>query len=154
MATSQLTWDWKEAPVSKELRGWIVRLAVTLVVVGVVFFVGLAVNSYLDPFDDRPFDQAAWAAAEIERDRGPMARDAIRHIPSGTSRERVRELLGETGCIPVGGDRWGVKPRQSETWEYYIGSWSAIGPYGLDSAFLHVHFDRDGRVVAAEINGG
>ena len=40
---------------SKNLRGLIVRLVVTLTAVGVVFFIGLAVNSYLDPFDDQPF---------------------------------------------------------------------------------------------------
>ncbi len=116
---------------------------------------GLGVNSLLDPFDDRPFDRAAWAAAEDrEWDRGPMARDAIRHIPSGTSRERVQELLGETEVIPAGGDRWGITPQSGETWSYYLSCWSGLGPYNLDAAFVYVHFDRNGRVVFAEINGG
>lgn len=99
----------------KDQRGWIVRLVVTLVAVGVVFFIGLGVNSFLDPFDDRPFDQAAWAGAEIERGREPMARDAIRRISPGTSAERVRELLGEPSEVQSGypPDPWGAESRSS-----------------------------------------
>jgi hypothetical protein len=127
-----------------------VALVVTAGVVG-----GVALDCYLDPFDDRPFDPVAWAAAhEDEQERGPMARDAIRHLPAGLSSARVRELLGEGQIIPAGGDRWGVQPRQSETWSYWLGCWSGLGPYGFDSAFLYVHFGPDGRVVGAEITGG
>ena len=121
--------------------------------------VGLAVallkfNSYLDPFDDDLFDPVAWAAAdEHERDRGPMARDALNKLPIGTPTARVRELLGEGEVIQAGGDRWGMRPLQHETWSYSLGCWSGLGPYGFDAAFLYVHFDSDGRVVATEITG-
>ncbi len=136
-------------------RRWVVRLVKVVVVIALVVFAGVVFNSYLDPFDDQPFDHVAWAAAEEhERERGPMARGAIRHIPPGTSAERVRELLGEPQIIPAGGDRWGVQPRSGECWSYSIGSWSAIGPYGFDAAFVYVHFDRDGKVVSAVVDGG
>jgi hypothetical protein len=112
-----------------------------------------AIDSYLDPFDDRPFDPAVWATGD-EVERGPMARDAIRHLPSGLPAARVRELLSEPQLVPAGGDRWGMRPRQAETWSYWLGCWSGLGPYGFDDAFLYVHFGSDGRVVAAEITGG
>jgi len=123
---------------------------VSLLVVGLV--VGFrAFDSYLDPFDDQPFDP--WAVADEQR-RGPMARDAIRHLPTGKPAAQVRELLGEPGIVPTGGDPWGVKPRQTETWEYWLGCWSGLGPYGFDDASLYVHFGPDGWVVAVEIKGG
>lgn len=123
-------------------------------VVGVVAF-----DSFLDPFDDLPFDSAVWIAADAnmtEQDRGPMARDAARHLPIGTPVERVRELLGEPSWeAPPGGDRWGAKPRHGgATWVYVIGNWSGIGPYGFDAAFLYVHLDREGRVASTEVTGG
>jgi hypothetical protein len=36
----------------------------------------------------------------------------------------------------------------------WIGGWSGLGPYGLDSAYLYVHFDVHDRVIATEITGG
>ncbi len=118
-----------------------------------------ALDSYLDPFDDRPFDPVAWAAADgNERDRGPMARDAFRHLPAGTPKDRVWELLGEPQPVrrdprgPV--DAYGNRLQHPETWAYWLGCWSGLGPYGFDAAFLYVHFGPDGRVVATEITGG
>lgn len=117
----------------------------------------VALDRYLDPFDDRPFSQAAWAAAD-EEGRGLMARDAIRHIPAGTSKDRVRELLGDgepPWLDPRGSvDRFGVRLDHPETWVYWLGCWSGLGPYRFDSAFLYVHFGPDGRVAMAEVNGG
>lgn len=140
---------------SKSQRRWVVTLVRALAAVSVFCFLGWAVNSWLDPFDDQPFDIQAWAAAEDrERDRGPMARGAIRQIPPGTSKERVRELLGEAWVTPAGGDRWGVAPRHGETWAYYVGGHSGLGPYNMDAAFVYVHFDQNDRVVEAEITGG
>jgi len=138
------------------------RRVAVLVLAALVAVAGLVVgfrafDSYLDPFDDQPFDPAAWAAAG-ESQRGPMARDAIRQLPPGTPAARVRELLGEPQPVardprgPV--DIYGNPLRHPETWAYYLGCWSAIGPYGLDAAFLYVHLGPDGRVVAAEITGG
>jgi hypothetical protein len=142
---------------SKDERQWVLRLVKVLGAVGALFFLGLVVNSWLDPFDDRPFDPAAWAAAEErERDRGPMARDAIRHIPNGTPKERVRELFGESDYAHSGypPDKWGRAVKGYARWTYGLGCWSGLGPYGFDSASLDVHFDPDGRVVEAEITGG
>ncbi len=87
-----------------------------------------------------------------------MARDANRHLPAGTPAFRVRKLLGEPR--PVSGvrgspvDVFGNRLRHAETWSYYLGHWSGLGPYGLDSAFLYVHFGSDGTVAEAEITGG
>ena len=117
----------------------------------------VAVDRYLDPFDDLPFSPAVWAIAN-PNDRGPMARDAIRHLPAGTPQIRVRDLLGEPEPVPgVAGsevDGFGHRLEHTETWSYYLGCWSGIGPYGFDDAFLYVHFGSDGRVVAAEVTGG
>ena len=130
----------------------VLALAAMIAIAGLVLG-WLAFDSFLDPFDDRPFDPALWAAAD-EQQRGPMARDALRHLPVGLPAERVREQLGEAEVVPAGGDRWGMRPRQAETWSYWLGCWSGIGPYGFDSAFLYVHFGPDGQVIAAEITGG
>lgn len=137
-------------------RRRLVEIAVKTVVALAMTVIGFRViDSYLDPFDDRPFDHAAWAAASSrEQQRGPMARDALRQLPIGTPLEKVREMLGEGEAVPVEEDRWGIRPRQAATWEYWLGCWSGFGPYGFDSASLYVHFDSDGRVVAVEITGG
>ncbi|QEL19843.1 hypothetical protein [Limnoglobus roseus] len=114
-----------------------------------------ALDRYLDPFDDQPFDPAAWAAAdEREQDRAPMARAAAAHLSPGTPESRVRELLGEPTSVTNREDRWGVRPRTGEMWEYWLGCWSGMGPYGWDSASLYVHFGPDGRVTSTEITGG
>jgi hypothetical protein len=88
-----------------------------------------------------------------------MARDALRHLATGLlPAAGVRELLGEPQPVardprgPV--DVYGNRLEHSETWSYYLGSWSGVGPYGFDDAFLYVHFGSDGRVAAAEITGG
>ncbi len=120
--------------------------------------IGVAlIDRFLDPFDKQPFIGAAWAVAD-EQSRGRMARDAIRHLPPGTPKDRVQELLGEGG-LPSRNphepwDSFGVRLDHSETWVYRLGTWSSIGPYGFDDAFLYVHFGTDDRVVSAEINGG
>ena len=59
-----------------------ITVVVAVAVVAGLIAAAVALDRYLDPFDDRPFDQALWAAAEPQ-DRGPMARDAIRHLPVG-----------------------------------------------------------------------
>jgi hypothetical protein len=132
-------------------------LTVALAVVGGLLAVLMALDRYLDPFDRRPFDPAGWAAA-APQGRGPMARDALRHLPPGTPAARVRELLGEPEPVPgVPGspeDGFGHRMKHPETWSYYLGSWSGLGPYALDSAFMYVYFGPDRRVVATEITGG
>jgi len=134
-----------------------VLLAFAFVVVGGMVAGAVALDRYLDPFDDRPFDPAAWAAAD-SKGRGSMARDALRHLSPGTPAARVRELLGNPEPVPgvpsSPVDGFGHRLQHSETWSYYLGCWSGLGPYALDSAFLYVCFGPDGRVVAAEITGG
>lgn len=141
---------------SKDQRGWVLWLVAALVAVVVLFAVGLAVNSALDPFDDKPFDQVAWAAVKIESERGPMARDAIRHIPRGTPKERVAELLGEPDEVQSGypPDPWGRRVKEFGRWSYWVGPGRGLWPYSFDSAFLIIYFHRDGLVVATEITGG
>ncbi len=126
-----------------------------VVLVAIVISGLIAFDSYLDPFDDRPFDPAAWAAAD-EQQRGPMARDAARHLPAGTSVERVRELLGEPTEAVAGNppDRYGRQPKGYMRWSYWIGCWSGVGWYGFDHSDLDIYFDREGRVVKTEITGG
>jgi hypothetical protein len=101
----------------------------------------------LDPFDARPFDAAAWARAEHAEDRAPMARDLIRrHLRPGLPAKEVEALLGPPEPVPgVGGpvDGFGNRLRGERTYSYYLGCWSGIG--GLDSAFLYVHLDGEGR---------
>jgi hypothetical protein len=139
----------------KRLVAWLAATA--LLAAGGLWAGVVALDRYLDPFDDLPFDPAGWAAADAH-DRGPMARGAIRHLPPGTPATRVRELLGEPQPVardsrgPV--DIYGNRLEHPETWAYDLGSWSGLGPYGFDDAFLYVHFGSDGRVVAAEVTGG
>jgi hypothetical protein len=137
-------------------RKRIVRLAVAAAVATAVLVVGfIALDRYLDPFDDRPFDPASWAAAD-EQQRGPMARDAARHVPHGTPAERVRELLGEPDHAVSDNppDKWGRPVKGYTRWSYWLGCWSGLGWYGFDSADLDIYFNREGRVVVVEITGG
>ncbi len=104
----------------------IVRLAVAASVATAVLVAGfIALDRYLDPFDDRPFDPASWAAAD-EQQRGPMARDAARHVPHGTPAERVRELLGEPDHAVSDNppDKWGRPVKGYTRWSYWLGCWS------------------------------
>jgi hypothetical protein len=115
----------------------------------------VALDRYLDPFDDQPFDPASWAASDEQR-RGPMARDAARHLPPGTPAERVRELLGVPTEVVTGNslDKWGRHRKGATRWSYWLGCWSGLGWYGFDSADLDIYFDQKGRVVETEIDGG
>jgi hypothetical protein len=136
-------------------RRWVVlalKVGAAIIVLGYGL---LAFDRYLDPFDDHPFDPAAWAVAD-EQQRGPMARDAARQVPPGTPIERVRALLGEptetvTRNPP---DKWGRPTKGYTRWSYWLGCWSGLGWYGFDCADLDIHFDREGRVVEVEITGG
>lgn len=115
----------------------------------------VALDRYFDSFDDEPFDRATWAAADEKR-RGSMARDAIRHLPTGLPAERVRELLGGPDYVATDNppDKWGRRCKGYTRWSYGLGSGNGRGWYYVDSADLDIHFDRDGRVTVAEITGG
>ena len=133
------------------------RLFALLAIAGLLAAGGVALNRGLDPFCRRAFSPAEWATA-VPQARGPMARDAIRHVPPGTPAAEVRHMLGEPEPVPGAPgssvDGFGHRLRHAETWSYWIGSWSGLNWYNLDSAFLYVHVGADGRVVATEITGG
>jgi hypothetical protein len=143
-----MRWRWKRL---------LTFAVVVLLTAGSLWFGIVAFDRFLDPFDDQPFSPAAWLNAD-EHDRGPMARDAIRHLAPGTTAAQVREWLGTPKPVvrdprgPV--DAFGNRLEYPETWTYPLGCWSGLGPYGFDSAYLYVHFGSDGRVAAAEVTGG
>lgn len=139
-----------------------VQNRVIKIIVAIILIIGVTVSyrtldSYLDPFDDVPFDPSDWARLK-EDQRGPMARGALLYLRTGLPTSKVRELLGEPDRIardqqqPF--DRFGNRVKQAMTWIYNIGSWSGLGPYGLDSAFLLVNFGDDDCVINTEITGG
>jgi hypothetical protein len=143
---------------ARSLRRRVLLLVTALLgVVGGLTAGFVALDHYLDPFDDRPFDPAAWAEAkEHEKERGRMARDAARRLPAGTPTERVRALLGKPDEAISGNppDKWGRRIKGYTRWSYSLGCWSGLGWYGFDAADLDVYFDREGRVVETEITGG
>jgi hypothetical protein len=117
----------------------LVTVLVGLAVLGGLVALGLA-SVLRDPFDARPYDTAAWAAAEPE-DRAAMARDAIRHLPAGLPEADIEPQLGKgevwearqmIGCCPFGTVR---------TYWYYLGCWSFRY---YDATFLWVHVGRTG----------
>ena len=70
------------------------------------------------------------------------------------SADEVQELLGKPKPVSrYSGDvdQFGNPLRHPKTWSYYLGGW---GSYGLDAAFLYVHFDSDDKVASVEITGG
>lgn len=134
---------------------WVWSFVVTGFVVLAALIAGaIALDSYLDPFDDRPFDPAAWAVADHDG-RMSMARDAVRRISPGMTEEEVVGLLGKPDSIEESHRLTAsVSPRAARTYLYYIGSSSLSSLRGLDSAFVWVHLGNDGRVLSAIIGGG
>ena len=121
--------------------------AIAFVVIGLAAWFAL---DWLDPFDDTLFTTAAWTTLDPES-RAPMARDLIRnHLPSGLSRAQTEALLGLPDNRLSGTDSGGNRLRGTETYSYYIGSWSM---HGLDDAFVYVYLDSNGNVIGSEING-
>lgn len=109
----------------------------------------VAFTRWVDPFDDRPFDRNRWAAVS-NHDRAPMARDVASRV-RGLNQQEVLNLLGEPGNrLTSATDAGGHRLRGAEVFSYYIGSWSM---YGMDDAFVYVHFDTDGVAIYSEITG-
>lgn len=132
------------------------RLLVSVVFLVIVLTVGFVAVTYavrgnpLDPFDDRRFSTSAWRTTSADG-KAPMARSAIRdHLRPGLSQAELVALLGEPGARLTGKDAGGNGLAGSQTYSYYLGSWSI---YGFDDAFLYVHLDSDGRIISAEVNG-
>ncbi|MDB5387124.1 MAG: hypothetical protein JWM11_2770, partial [Planctomycetaceae bacterium] len=125
----------------------------TIVALAGLLFLCVAIGRYMDPFDNESFSQASWLTADPST-RAAMARDVIRRLPSGMGAQQVQNLLGQQTSMSEEADVYGNRLRYRETWSYYLGSWSGVGPYGFDDAFLYVHFDSDKKVSLVEITGG
>lgn len=122
---------------------------------GTLYVSLLLLDRYLDPFDDEPFDRSAWMSG-TPKDRAKMGHDVIaKHIRRGMVQGEISDLLGKPNQINshVGNriDGFGNRLKGVKTYIYGLGSWSL---YGLDDAFLYVHFDEDDRVVSADVAGG
>lgn len=125
-----------ESSLETSLRPWIALTAI--VFVGWLALVVLTMSEWGgDPFNDRPFEAAAWRAADGgARDcpRGEMVADlAARELRTGRPRSELVELLG----APDAGDapRW---------CGWRIGWWSGLR---IDQDVLELHFDPDGALA-------
>lgn len=79
-----------------------------------------------------------------------MSLDAIRFVPDGTTIEQVHGLLGNPETSHKD-HVWPKRPKGTvKSYAYRLGCWSWVG---YDAAFFVVHFDEQGRVIKAEING-
>lgn len=79
-----------------------------------------------------------------------MTEDLVQnYLNTGISRTQIEELLGPPEDTFSGEDMGGVQCQDVYTHKYPIGG--DVG--GWDSAFLYIHFDKNGKSVGAEING-
>ena len=134
-------------------RETIIKLAKGLALAGLITVVAAGVGVYWsmrEPFGKATFSAAAWRQADNEG-RGTMSRDLMtRHLAVGMSEAQVTALLGKPGGVNRGDQLPADRLRGAFFYVYSIGSWSAGG---MDDAFLYVHFDSAGRVMASEIYG-
>ncbi len=115
-----------------------------LLLLSVVCVAVVGCQPAVDPFSARKFDSTAWKAGTNEQ-RATMARDLVRnHLPAGMTKSEVKDLLGVGQSVET-------PAPQGEKWSYYLGCWFEVG---LDSAFVYVHFNTEGRVVSATTGGG
>jgi hypothetical protein len=126
-------------------------LGVAMCVVGAYLIVRVFVYFVpLDTYDVRPFDRAAWAAGGAD-ERKRMTRDALRQLRPGLHEADVVAMLGKTNDDePAMQAPQLVSRGVKKTLAYYLGS-NTSGP--LESRFLWVHLDTEGKVVFAEIGG-
>ena len=121
-------------------------LGIAIIALGLTALIAL--NRHASPFDNVAFTPAAWAKAD-EMERARMSGDLIRnHLPRGLTRLQVEALIGRTSWTM--GPNGGYGARGAETHKYGIGSWSM---QGMDDAFVYVHYDVNGNVIDAEIDG-
>ena len=79
-----------------------------------------------------------------------MARDVVACV-GGLDRDGVFAMLGKPDArLDSTTDASGHQLHGSEVFSYSIGSWSL---YGMDDAFIYVHFDSRGGVIYSEITG-
>ena len=107
------------------------------------------VGNPFNPFDDRRFKAAAWqnAAPDV---RARMSEDLVKHhLPVGMSESQVVALLGKPFDVEEGETE---APLHTGTRHlmYDLGNWSM---HGMDDAYVYVHLDEKGNVVAAEVYG-
>jgi hypothetical protein len=120
---------------------------IAVLAMGVVFAI---IGNPFDPFAKHQFSTETWRTGDTKT-RAGMARDAIRrHLNQGLNEQQVTSLLGKPGDVISGIDNGGHKLPGVKTYSYHLGCWSG---YGLDDAFLYVHFDAGGLVVGAEVSG-
>jgi hypothetical protein len=143
-------------PLTRKQLLIVLAVGVTAVTVVALTTVGL-VCAYIfmlpkvDSFDGEPFDHAKWAAA-TSTERQPMVRDVMRRVISnGMTEAEVVEQLGKPDTYCDSCDFRHEFPKARKTYWYYVGSASFAG---FDSAYLYVHFDASGRVMATDIGGG
>ncbi len=131
-------------------------IVASMLAIAILLLVGLwAAIDWLDPFNDQAFAPTVWSkrGTGLTSTRAPMARDLVRsHLPLGLSRARVESLLGPPDDVRTREDAGGNRLPGTETYAYHIGSWSG-SPTGFDDTFVYVHFDANGKVIGAEING-
>ena len=113
------------------------RTILALILIGTLALPVLLYHAMFNPWNDRRFDAAVWAANENSRDpdnpRGQMYTDLRRHyLKSGTLREEVIELLGG----PIG--------TTASHLSYNLGMWSM---FRIDYDTLEIEFDADGRLA-------
>jgi hypothetical protein len=114
----------------------------------------VALDSYLDPFDDGPFTPEAWAVADDE-ERAAMARGAVKHVSVGMPETEVVALLGKPDWIWNSRELTASAPaRAVRTYSYGVATSSLASLRRLDSVYVWVHVGGDGRVIVAEIGGG
>lgn len=100
------------------------------------------------PFDDRRFDRTVWAQASTEaRDnpRGHMVDDLLNHyLKPGMTEAAVEALLGTPSSQQT--PEYFALKTTGTVWSYPVGAWSG---FRMDSDFLAVHFDGQGKLVRA-----
>lgn len=114
----------------------------------------VAGDRFLDPFNGRPFEPTAWAA-NATGDRMAMARAAARRVRPGMAESEIALALGPPDGVWHDELPTGSAPGQAaRTHSYGLGGSELSMLRGLDTAYLWVDVDADGRVIAAVIGGG
>jgi cytosine/uracil/thiamine/allantoin permease len=101
----------------------------------------LILDYFISPFGSEPFDQAKWAAADVEGRRA-MAYDAIRHLPPGMLESEVVQLLGKREPRPTREVTRAAPATAVRTYCYWLGCTSLYTAW--DDSYLWVHIDENG----------
>ena len=134
---------------------WTLPVAIAI---GALALLAWGVLDLRDPFDDAPFDRAAWVSGPPAV-RTPMARAAASRLERAMAESEVLRLLGppdsEKQTRSYSGHFGEPFPSAaSRTLRYDLDSGARTSLMGLDDPFLYVHLNDAGLVVHAEIGGG